>query len=154
MLQKKKMVWVFLFVILSDWHNPKNWLCIPWSAWVANARCYIKFSARFLNNQFVISNRVSQCGNLSFSCSSFYSLSVFYSQIINYEIHVCEQSFLDQHPYSYVLATLESLATISTTQSHNFLYVRAGGHWTRLRAGGAESRSWVMEGSKLGGPDW
>lgn len=26
-------------------------------------------------------------------------LSVFYSQIINYEIHVQEQSFLDQHPF-------------------------------------------------------
>lgn len=58
----------------------------------------------------------------------------------------------------------ESLATISTTQSHNFLHVwaRAGGcgaldwiksEWQRPRGAGAESRSWVIEGCRFGGPD-
>lgn len=38
----------------------------------------------------------------------------------------------------------DSLATISTTHSHNFLYVWAGGHWTRLRAGGRDHAELVL----------
>lgn len=31
-------------------------------------------------------------------------------------------------------------------------WIKSG--WQRPRGAGAESRSWVMEGSRLGGPDW